>query len=278
LITSICYPQNTDSLQEDLYKKGLISRELYYQTRLDKNVIRDAKVKIGELRKQLKYKSALDVVVQETDSESIVSALYNDNIQKIAPIDSGALEAFIFNQIYQVYSYLSFDGKDTLLLIAECLPRFIGFYLISNGPTQSILLDQIKLSREGSFEFATINGGNIIKVEDRVTGTGLYGHRLTFLTINNRRFVQQFQCYLLTMSMSQKTITRTISDIQYKDINDDGYLDLTVTTKKDLLNRNEKIDFFNDDELKKAKSIKELSVTINKYIWQKQTLTFQPQH
>jgi len=253
----------------------LISKDFYYRGKSDKELRELFKGKIAELRLKVNYKPAFDIIASQLKTDAIIDALSNEDGKKFSGQDSGVLESFSLHRRYSVYQFSTFDDNDTLLLIAEYAPGVTAFFLISQASPRAELLDKFELPRPGSLTFKRMNGGTFLMVESRSTGSGFYGHHVYLLTVNKHKFTQQYHGYLSTMSSWDDTTTRTLSDIKYQDINNDGSVDLVVTTKKDLLDANEEIDVFIDGELEKAKTIQQLSITTEKYIWQKRTLSFQ---
>ncbi len=241
----------------------------------EKELKEEFRTKIAEQRTKLYYKHAFDIIASQLNTDAIVDALSNEDGKKFSAQDSGVLESFTLHRQYLVYQFSTFDNNDTLVLIAEYAQGLTAFFLISNASPRAELLDKFELPQPGSFAFKRMNGSTFLMVESRSTGAGFYGHHVYLLSVNNHKFTQQYHGYLSTMSSWNDTTTRTLSDIKYRDINNDGTVDLVVTTQKDLLDANAEIDVFNDGELAKAKALKQLSLTTEKYIWQKRTLSFQ---
>lgn len=276
IITLTCdlvYSQNRDSLLYDLYQKGLISKQKYYESISPIKSFKIINAKIDEVRNKLKYKFALDFIRQQMDSSALISALAYDLIGIDNYKDPIILENFILQHLYQLYKCKSFDGKERYYLLSKCVPGFVGFYLF-NDSIKPTYLDKYELDREGRFYFDTLNRGNIFHIEEQTTGSGIYGHHLFLVTIKNRKFVEQFHCYLACLSSWTDTTTRTISSIHYKDINDDGYLDIILKTKVDILDSDKDINVFNKGELEKAIPIRCKSKTVERFIWDEVTLTF----
>ncbi len=226
------------------------------------------------LRSQLKYKFALDFVI----SHELAGDTSEPESQEPKILHSGdslALEEFNCHWDYRVYKFFSFDGRHNYFLLGKYVPSFASLYLFTADSTDPTYLDEYNGSLIGSFQFDTLNGGNIIRTEIYTTGSGFYGHHLFFLAISNDKFIEQFHCYLEDLSAYNDTTRRDLGSVKLIDLNGDGYRDIRFESTEDMLDPNQDFNVWDEDELKSAKSLRNLSKSVKKFIWNPRTLVFE---
>ena len=229
---------------------------------------------VKELRSNMKYRFALDFALHQGISYKVADYMYG--VDTFPPSNPNVLEEFECYKHYRIYKYSSFDGKNQHFLLQQGFDWPLTLYLFRGDSIHATLMDKFESSRQASFEFDTINGGNIIRVEEQTTGSGFYGHHLFLITINNDKFVEQFHCYLAYLdAMLPDTVRRGLSTLKYINLNSDEYLDILLESSEDMLDPNENPNVWNKGELENAKVLHNLSKTVEKFIWNKANLNFE---
>lgn len=252
-----------------LYIASSVSIVLAQTIALPSDSLVDSKL-LSELRENLRYKFAFDFVTQHHHGEYLPGA------DTIRPSNPRALEAFTCYNHYQLFRCASFDGKNQHFLLQEGSDWPLTLYLFDTDTVHATLLDKFESSGEATFDFDSINGGNILRIEEETTGSGFYGHHLFLYTIFHNKFIEQFHCYLSFLNaMLSDTARRGTGTVKYIDLNNDGYLDILLETSVDLLDPSENLSGSNNGEPENAKVLRQVSRKVKKFIWNKITLTFE---
>ncbi len=229
------------------------------------------------LRVNMKYKFAFDFAIRQGISFQLKD--YNGTgFDTLERTDPRVLEEFVCFNYYRLYECKSFDGIRSYFLLQKGNEFPLSLYLFRGDSIHATLVDSFQCSRQATFAFDTLNGGNIFRIEEWITGSGFYGHPLELVTINNDRFVELFHCYLSYVdAMMGDTVRRGTGKLRFVDLNHDGWLDILLESSEDMLDPHETINPWIEGELENAKPLTNLSHRVEKFIWDKQSLRFKRQ-
>jgi len=272
---------NKDSVVHELYKQGRISYESLFQS--SANYRSQFWIKRGQfiahLRQQLSNKFALDYLTRNLDTVFIPGNPRNVPLREDSAADFRVLhtrdphviEEFVLEATdYRLYRCPSFHGdqKYTLLSTGPREP-FIGFDLFSSDTTKPTWLDDFQITRPGgggAFNFDTLNGGNIIRVEDMSWGMGHIEYHVRFLTVNDGEFIEQFHFIPARTSIEDDAKNhRYLSQIEFADLDNDGYADIIITMTDDILQGDQNPHLL--AEIEQATVVNRISTTVTKFLW-----------
>jgi hypothetical protein len=161
------------------------------------------------------------------DSIAIGNMEPDDAIKK-TPHDSSILEQFYFFGLNSVRLVHDFDGTSKFYLLDQYYPEGAYQFALFTADSLNTLLERMELSRDATFLFDTLNGGNIMTMHFRSWGTGYLAEHVQLVTIDQQRFKTLFADYTSLTAGSPWSVppTETIDTINYVDLNRDGYLDI----------------------------------------------------
>lgn len=232
-----------DSMLHKLYDMGKISKSTYLGdistpnwAQAVREVYQKAYDKVLSLRTKAKYKFAYHALMQLLDSATLYDSIdYSDFEIRRGSEDPLALEEYELWSYYRLYRFPSFDNTSNHYVIGEYLPGFAGFFLIGSDTSRASIIDRLDISRQGHFDRDTLNGGNILRIEYRTTGTGYYADHLMFVALVRGRFQTLYNDYAEIFSsypFSERPTTIK-NTLRFVDLNRDGFLDILKTTKED---------------------------------------------
>jgi hypothetical protein len=232
------------------------------------------------LRSQLRCKYALDVAIK-LDSSSKEEPGYHSRYGHIGidtthSLEPHFLEAFDFSGHWTLYKYTSFDAKTQFYLMEGSWHYPTRLFLISSDSRHAALLD--RMSFDGgieSIQFDTINGGHVLRIEDGYQQSGWVISSLTLVAIMDGKLLSQFHCRDLEAIPVWKPPKRSLANITFIDLNNDGYRDILYELSEDLLVPNQGISFWDDKQLRTAKTLRNKSKIVEKYYWNSKSLTFE---
>ncbi len=300
-------PQTQDStllrqIETGVISKDSVVRELYKQRRISFGTLFQSSASyrsqfwitrkqfIGGLKAQVRNKFALDYLARYLDTVFIQGNPYNvppredsaGDFRVLSSKDPHVIEEFmLLGTDYRLYRCPSFHGDQNYILLSTGPKEdFIGFDLFSSEADQSTRLDSFEITRPGgggAFQFDTLNGGKIIRVEDRSWGVGHIDYHVRFLTVNDGKFVEQFHYLPARTSVEDDgRHHRYLSHIDFADLNSDGYADIIVTTKDDILRKDQNPALLR--EMERAAVAKLISTTVRKFLWDNALLKFLEVH
>lgn len=271
-LLSTSYAQNRDSLILYLYESGQIPPSTYFKSRPISETAAQAKKMIHQLRDSLPYKFPLDYLAEHLDSTTLSNCVLFGEIGPFQMKDKRVLEAFDLGISFGLYRYLSFDGKDRPFLLGSFSPRLGGFDLFTSD---SIHTDQVSLPREGEFQFGTLNGGNVIKLLFPSSGTGAFEKYMKILAIKENHFYVLYEATLAAQATFPWSTfpVRSITQVNFIDLNHDGYLDIVETTTVDSV-ADLADDPSKDGEIEKIPSLKTLNRQSRNLLWNHDLSTF----
>jgi hypothetical protein len=126
-----------------------------------------------------------------------------------------------------------------------------------------------------SIQFDTINGGHVLRIEDGYQQSGWVISSLTLVAIMDGKLLSQFHCRDLEAIPVWKPPKRSLANITFIDLNNDGYRDILYELSEDLLVPNQGISFWDDKQLRTAKTLRNKSKIVEKYYWNSKSLTFE---
>lgn len=241
---------------------------------------------VNVLRSQLRYKFALDALVQR----QLELRLYGERVAKDEAIDPGnfrdldppydsrALEEFMYyGQIFDLRRMPSMDGrKEYYALIWNNLgPQEIT--LLVDDTTRPVVLDTFEINATGknTLVLQRLNNVNILKVSREVLGVGAYRVEEALVGIQEDKFKLLFATMILDAydkGMDENNVTnefvRTMSTYKLIDLNGDGFLDIQEEVVEDLIG--EPI----GDDFRRARVISHISTHENRLIWNPATHAF----
>jgi hypothetical protein len=182
----------------------------------------------------------------------------------------------------KIYRVHSFDGSKEWRVVAigdSIDNRFLTYQLnlLSDDVTKHSVLDSISFGNNGcSFKFDTLNKRHVIKMRFETTGSGFYGKHLLISAIIGGRFQQLFHTYLATQdAFHPDSVIRILSNVEFKDVNNDGVVDIVEHTREDLIDPSEDINVFKAGELENAKLIHRLSTHRHYYFWNQSSMIYE---
>jgi hypothetical protein len=277
---------NRDSFLEDLFKKGRISKHLYFRERSVKGIAES----IAKLRQELRYKFILDFLIdQERAGKEGTDTIQFYDPEAIAyhkdvKLPEGALEQFefgMYNTLYRVKS-MTGDQQYFLLVCSEThdpCKSVLAFTLLSVDTVNGHLLDSFEVSDRsggGTFQFDTLNNCNILRIERPQWSTGHYHEDEALLGISEENISVLYSRKKVEIFSPWNDLgeeRRVLKERHLQDLNHDGFLDIIEQTTDEIMERPEtdprgKPDYYH------AKVKKVLSKSTEKYFWNNGTHSF----
>jgi hypothetical protein len=218
---------------------------------------------LSQLRSQLKYPYFLEFAVKELQEQTEGERWGTDLGIEIAPNrDPSVIESFYcYHRLFALQRIRSFDRRTRYLLLHEVDAGGTALFLFNDSESNPRLLSEYGL-RNGDFALDTLNGGDIIRATMFTTGSDFVGNHLVHLAVVNDAFLEQFHCYLTDQSFWQDSLTNTTSQPQFIDLNGDGFLDISVSESRELL------------DSKTLSRVAHLSDRVRTFIWDSKRYLF----
>jgi hypothetical protein len=291
----IAFSQDKDSLLQELYQKGLIGREAYLRSISKEKFVRDEQPRILEkekilkrkferkaqgLRKQLKYKFALDFLMRYRYSDEVMRKYDTEHLDdsssmtKLTPNGKYIVEEFMFFDWYKLYKFHSYTGNDTYFILGWYCPALVALYLFKGDTIYPAVVDTFELGGVGgSCTFGQMNGCNIMHIGRTFPGVGHYSEGEGILAIVDNKFRIIFSTRRIEITHPEHgDPRRTMNKLSFVDLNNDGFIDILEESTEDIVAKEDlKFNPKHSIDYKQVKAKELIARKEHKYIWNDKT-------
>ncbi len=240
---------------------------------------------VANLRSKLKYKFALDFLVQRkphlerfgTDTEMIQDMAQNAEYFRVVDTSDSTAEEFFYYDDYEVRKVPSFDEPALSYFIIFNAFDTRSIFLLADDTSHAVLLDTFPVnSVEGpDLDVISFNGKSILKLERTAYSLDRYIKQGCLLAIIDHRFRRLYTTTEMEVYMADSVsdpdiggrvntgnYIRSMANYRFIDLDGDGFLDLVEETRKDIVNMDNA-----DDDFERATVIKHISSAEERFLW-----------